>query len=106
MPPIAALVRAATRLAERLEQLEVRLSDGDDAAWRAYIATAAALATIVPQTVPGADGRLLTTKELADALHVSSKTVLRKRRAGKLAAVQLGQRGRAALRWSAPRASA
>jgi excisionase family DNA binding protein len=65
----------------------------------AYCQALAALAAIAPLTVPGADGRLLTTKELASAMAVSPRTVLRKRKRGELQAVQLGQRGRAALRW-------
>jgi len=96
-----ALVRAVTRLTARLTYLESRLLDDDEAAWREYRETLAVLAAIIPRTMPGADGRLLTTKELAAALHVSPKTVLRRRRTGELTAIQLGERGRAALRWSA-----
>jgi excisionase family DNA binding protein len=99
-PAQLALRRAEVRLLERLERLEHQLDQGD-AVWRGYCAAAAALAAIVPHTRPGADGRLLTTQELAAVMQVSAKTVLRKRRDGTLTAVQLGKRGRGALRWRA-----
>lgn len=107
MTPVQlALRRVEVRLLERLEQLERRLGDGDSTAWVEYAQLTTALAAIAPQTTPGASGRLLTTAELAAALGCSSKTVLRKRQSGDLTAMQLGKRGRAALRWAAPRAGA
>jgi excisionase family DNA binding protein len=95
------LEHAVARLAGRLVELEPRLDAGDAAAWVDYCRAARALAAVAAAAAPGADGRLLTTREMAAALHVSPKTVLRKRKAGELAAVQFGQRGRAALRWRA-----
>jgi excisionase family DNA binding protein len=89
------------RFLERLEQLESRLDQGDDGLWRAYAEAAAALAAVARETVPGAHGQLLTTAELAAQLRVSTRTLRRRRKAGQLEAVQLGERGRAALRWRA-----
>jgi hypothetical protein len=110
--PAALLRRVETKLVERLERLEERLNLGSgkpelnletrdvDAAWVEYAQIGAALATITAATTPGAGGRLLTTSELAAAYGVSKKTILRKRKAGVLnPAAQLGERGRAALRW-------
>lgn len=98
----AALARAQLRLTERLEQLEARLAGGDETAWSAYCEAAASLAAIAPLMVPGADGRLLSTAEMAERLGVAPKTLLRRKAKGEvMPAVQLGQRGRAALRWAA-----
>jgi excisionase family DNA binding protein len=99
-PAQLALRRAEVQLTARLEKLEARLRDDDAAAWGAYCAAAAALAALAPVLVPGADGRLLTTREMADRLGVSTRTLLRQRKSGKMAALQLGDRGRAALRWA------
>jgi hypothetical protein len=99
-----ALDQAQRRLVQRLQQLEDRLRAGDDAGWAAYADAAAALAAILTQIGQENAGHLLSTRQLADRLGVSSKTVLRRRKAGDLApALQLGLRGRAALRWMPPR---
>jgi excisionase family DNA binding protein len=98
-PAQLALRHAQARIIEQLEQLEPRLAECDLAAWVQYAQLAAALAAIVRETAPGAGGRLLSTAELADALGVSPKTILRKRRSGELTAIELGRRGRSALRW-------
>ena len=48
-------------------------------------------------------GELLSTKDLADRLGVTPKTLLRRRAKGELKpALELGERGRAAFRWRAP----
>jgi excisionase family DNA binding protein len=98
-PAILVLRRAEPLIVGRMEELEPRLSQDDSAAWLEYGQLAANLAAIVVQTAPGAGGRLMTTAEMAAALGVTSKTVLRKRKDGELTAIQLGKRGRAALRW-------
>src|SRR5262245_54244542 len=95
------LRRAVTLLAARLLELEARLST-DWHSWPAYVTTVQALAAAVTLDMAGSSGRLLTTQELAAAMGVSSKTLLRARKRGQLQAVQLGQRGRAALRWRGP----
>jgi len=97
--PTLALSRAQARIIERLGQLEPRLDEGDATTWSAYCQAASALAAITSHTMPGSNGRLMTTRELAESMGVSPKTILRKRKTGELTAVQLGQRGRAALRW-------
>jgi hypothetical protein len=96
-PTTLALARAERRLLARLEELEARL-DTDVSAWPAYCEAAATLATIARQARES--GALLTTGQLAEQLGVSSKTILRRRKAGEITpAMQLGERGRAALRW-------
>jgi hypothetical protein len=101
IPAQTALLRAVGRLIARLQALEARLDAGEESAWGEYAAAAASLAAIVPHTLPGASGRLLTTAEMADAMRVSTKTLLRKRARGELQAVQLARRGPGALRWRA-----
>jgi hypothetical protein len=100
-PATLVLRRVEVKLVERLEQLEGRLRD-EPALWCEYARLGAALATIAGAIAPGAGGRLMTTAELAESLGVSPKTILRKRKAGELTpALELGRRGRGALRWGA-----
>lgn len=96
-----ALTRIERRLVERVAQLEARLDAGDESAWSAYCDTAATLATIAPLVAPGAGGKLMTTGEMAHLMNISPKTLLRRRARGEVQAIQLGRRGRAALRWPA-----
>lgn len=96
-----ALARAERRLVERLEQLETKLTAGDETVWTEYAHLAAALAALAPATAPGAGGELLTTRQLAERLQVHPKTVLRRAKAGQIEPVRMGQRGRGALRWPA-----
>jgi hypothetical protein len=94
------LERAAHRLGNRLAQLEERLQHGDVDAWSAFCDTAQALAAVLPAIAPERRGALLTTAEMADRLGIAPKTLLRRRKRGQVrAAVELGERGRAALRW-------
>jgi hypothetical protein len=94
------LERAARRLGDRLAELEDRLQQGDTDAWTPYLDTAQALATVLPAIAPGARGELLTTEQMAARLNIAPKTLLRRRARGQVKpALQLGQRGRAALRW-------
>jgi excisionase family DNA binding protein len=96
----AALLRVSARLVDRLGRLEQRLDAGDERAWRPYMDAARALAAVVPLTTPEARGALLTTQQLADRLQVSTRTVRRRAKRGELEPVRLGERGRAALRWT------
>jgi len=100
-PMQLALARAVRRLIERLDQLEAKLAAGDESAWSGYCEASAALAALAPQLVPGADGRLLTTAEMAARLAIAPKTLLRRAKRGEIMPVRTGQRGRAALRWAA-----
>lgn len=95
-----AFSRAPRLLEERLGVLEARLRGGDEIAWAEYIQVAQALAAVLAHAAPGAGGKLLTTRELGQVLGLSPKAILRRRKAGSIGgAVQLGQRGRGALRW-------
>jgi hypothetical protein len=94
------LGRAKQRIAVRLEELGARVDAGDEAAWSTYLQTAATLATVA-QLAPSARGELLTTRQLADQMQISSRTLRRKAQRGELAPIRLGNRGRAALRWRA-----
>jgi hypothetical protein len=94
------LERAGRRLGDRLAHLEERLQQGEAGAWGDYLATAKTLATVLPAIAPERRGALLTTAEMADRLGIAPKTLLRRRKRGQVrAAVELGERGRAALRW-------
>jgi hypothetical protein len=102
-PLALVLARAERRLRDRIEDLERRLEAGEDR-WREYGEALQALVAVAAQLAPEQSGRLMSTAELAAKLGVSAKTVLRRRKRGELTpAVQLGERGRAALRWSTPR---
>jgi excisionase family DNA binding protein len=94
----AALHRAAHLLGDRLAQLAERIAGGDESAWADYAAASVALAQLAAALAPGANGRLLTTAELAESLNVSVRQVRRLKKAGRIApAVKLGR----ALRWRA-----
>lgn len=101
-PAALALVRAEAHLVDRVEQLAKRIDDGDEAVFVEYSQLAAALATIIPLTSPGA-GRAMTTEELATAFNLTPKTARRKGLKGELPvnAIRLGSGDRAKLRWSA-----
>lgn len=97
----AALARAARVVEGRLADLEGRATAGDETVWPAYLETLAAAVTLKRTLAPGARGEMLTTAEMADRLQLSTKTVLRKVKAGQLKPERFGKRGRGALRWSA-----
>ena len=60
--------------------------------WLEYAAIAQALATIVPALGQMKPQQLRTTKEMAERLRVSSKTLLRRKRRGELEpAIQVGK---------------
>lgn len=98
-PAHGALVRATNLLTNRLAQLEERIAGGDEDAWPHYCAVAGALSQLAASTAPGANGRLLSTSELAESMNVSTRQVRRLKSAGKIApAARLGSR---TLRWRA-----
>ncbi len=87
-----ALLRAADRLANRLDQLERQLDAGDESAWPDYRETARALAEMVGHLAPERGGPLLTTAEMAARLNVSPKTLLKRKADGDVRpAVQRGK---------------
>jgi hypothetical protein len=93
------LERAARLCADRLAALEDRVSQGDEAAWPAWLDTLRTLAAILPTLTPGVRGELMTTAQMAARLGIAPKTLLRRRKAKGLKPVRLGERGRAAIRW-------
>lgn len=89
-----ALRRAVVRLVEHLRELEPRLDAGEDC-WTAYETAAVALAQLEATMAPGAVGRLLTSRELADKMGISTRTLRRHKAAGRLApAATLGRTAR------------
>lgn len=99
-PAQLALLRGQAQLVDRLAQLEARLAAGEDV-WTLYAEALRTLAAVAPLTTPEARGALLTTRELAERLRISTRTVRRRMQAQQLEPVRLGKRGRAALRWPA-----
>lgn len=95
-----ALARAPRLLDERLGVLEARLRSGDEGVWLEYVATVQALTAALAHSAPGAGGKLVSTRELGQLMGLSPKTILRRRAKGQIqGAVELGRRGRAAVRW-------
>ena len=89
-------------LVQRLDALRGRIESGDEAAWDAFLETAAVFAALLPNIAPGAHGELLTTAQMAARLGVSPKTLLRRKAKGEIRpALTRGTRGRAAVRWRA-----
>ena len=70
-------------------------------AWSEYLTTLNVLLALkATDGVAGSNGGLLSTREMADRMGVAPKTLLRWRAQGRVKpAVQIGQRGRAAVRW-------
>jgi len=90
------LERAVQRLTARLNEVE-RQGVVD---WVEYASMVTALAQALAATRPSSSVEWLTTKEMAQRLKLTPRTVLRK--AGKLpGAVRLGKRGTGAIRWKA-----
>jgi hypothetical protein len=94
------LPRAARLIERRLVQLEERVRQGDEGAWGDFIAALNTYTAVLAQLAPERHGGLLSTKEMAERLGIAPKTLLRRKARGEIRpALQLGQRGRAALRW-------
>jgi AraC-like DNA-binding protein len=101
-PSQLALARAEQRLVERLEHLEKQLGAGDESvSWIEYGQLAAALAAIVPAMMPGGLGELISTKQLAERVGLSPKTVLRRMKQQGVEPIRFAKRGPGALRWRA-----
>lgn len=97
LSPEALLTRARQLLLSRVGELEARVRAGDEDAWPLYLAAVSTLSALVAETAPGQNGRLLSTRELAQRLGVSAKTVLKRKRAGEIRpAMQAGKR---LIRW-------
>jgi hypothetical protein len=97
---VQTLKRSCVLLLGRVVVLEKRVQDGDETAWPRYLESLTTLSALLPHLQPGAGGELLTTKQMAERLGVSTKTLLKKRNnGGPKPEYQLGERGRAAMRW-------
>jgi excisionase family DNA binding protein len=93
-PAALALAEAERRLVVRCHELGQRLDAGENVSAE-YIAAVVALRTLIPpEREP-----LATTREMAERLNVSPRTVRKLGKAGKLEAVRLGKAGRSAIRW-------
>jgi hypothetical protein len=75
----------------RLEALEAHLDAGEEC-WLEYATLAAQIAAVLAQAAPGSQGRLLTTREMAELVGVTPKSLLRAKRQGRVQpAQQLGR---------------
>jgi hypothetical protein len=95
------LERAAERCERRLIDLDRALAVGDERVWEEYLVVAEALAVLASATSPERTGRLLTSREMAERLQITERTLRRRRKRGELVPpVELGKRGRrVAVRW-------
>ena len=94
------LARAARLLEGRLADLAERLGEDDESAWGEFLATVNAYISVLAQLTPGTRGELLTTRQMAERLNIAPKTLLKRKAKGQVRpALQLGERGRAAIRW-------
>ncbi len=99
-----ALQKSEPLLVKRLGQLTERLQAGEEAVWGEFVGVVQALVALSDCTAPEKRGSPLKTKEMADKLGVSVKTLLRHKRDGKITpAVEQGGgpgKGGRLLRWS------
>jgi excisionase family DNA binding protein len=79
-------MRARDHVVEWLEKLDPRLDDGDPEIRREYLNLTATLAALAPQLKPEVIAPLLTQRELADRLSVSTRTIRRRVKRGELPA--------------------
>jgi hypothetical protein len=92
MSTTALLGRAIRLLEDRAIVLEARIRTGDETAWPEYRETVGALATVFERMAPGRRGEFLTTREMAERLGVSPKTLLKHKARGTVRpAIQRGK---------------
>ena len=91
------LRRSEALLVNRLEQLQNRLQAGEDGVWSEVLQVTATLVAVHGALAPEHGGSLLTTGEMAARLGLSTKTLLRHRKNGKIRPSQ--EQGKL-LRWS------
>ena len=88
----SALTRAVALLAQRVVALEAAIVAGNENAWGAYCDAVRSLTAVLPHATPGGRGGLLTTREMAERLNITPKTLLRHRARGEVrAAVAAGK---------------
>jgi len=99
-----ALSNAIGLLTEKVEKLETRVREGDETALRLYVDSVRTLAGVIAASHALAPSEpLLTTRQLAERLQVSAKTIRKLKREGRLRPVQqLAKRGLSANRWASP----
>ena len=98
-PAALLLAQGELRLRAYVDELAQRLDAGDVSAWPSYLPALTALAKLVPEE----RRPLATTKQMAEKLGVTPRTVRRWSKNGKVPneRVQLGKRGTGAIRWRA-----
>ena len=96
-PARMALLIAERRLIERVHQLD----ETEQECSREFVDVAQALALVVGQ-LRSDPTEMLTTREMAERLHVAPKTLRAKAKAGTIPSpLRLAKRGSSALRWRA-----
>jgi hypothetical protein len=84
--------RCARRLAGRVEALEARLGQGDDAAWPEYVEAVKVFILVLSNLTSDRQGAYLTTAQMAERLNLSPKTLLKHKASGRIRpAVQQGK---------------
>ncbi len=78
------LRKAESVLTERLEQLQTRVQEGQEAAWGEMCEVVRTLAQLHTALLPEHGGAMLTTAEMASRLGVSPKTLLRHKKEKRL----------------------
>ncbi len=102
MTPVQlALRRAQDLLVVRLTELAAKITAGDESVWPAFCEAATALAAIAPQALPEGLGGLLTTRQMADRLGLTPRTLRRRAKVEGVEPIRFAKRGSAALRWPA-----
>ncbi len=92
-----ALRKAEPLLVARLQQLQARVQDHDEAAWPEFLQILQLLAALLPAVSPEQVGAMLTTAEMAARFGISAKTLLKRKCRGEIQpTVQLGK----LIRWS------
>ncbi len=93
---ISVLERGAVLLVARAGELEERVRQGEETLWSEYRETLNTLTKVLDHAAPDRRGEFLTTKEMAQRLNISPKTLLKHKKKGEIRPVL--QRGKL-IRW-------